>query len=54
MVDAADKAGVDLWLTPLSSAHHVYRPSSEFKYMMQITTAAAMGIKGLTWFRLYD
>ena len=54
MTEAAEEAGLDLWLTPLSSAHHVYGPSTEFSYMMQITTAAAMGVKGLTWFRLYD
>ena len=54
MVEAAEEAGLEPWLTPLSSAHHVYRPSNEFSYMMQITTAAAMGVKGITWFRLYD
>ncbi|MBE5817919.1 MAG: hypothetical protein E7312_02580 [Clostridiales bacterium] len=54
MVEAAEEVGLEPWLTPLSSAHHVYGPSTEFSYMMQITTAAAMGVKGLTWFRLYD
>ena len=52
--DAADEAGVKWWLTPICSAHYAYRLPNEYLYMWQITTAAACGCKGITWFRLYD
>ena len=53
-VEAAEEAGLDLWVTPICSAHMAYRPLTEFQLLWQITTAAALGVKGITWFRLYD
>ena len=52
--DAADEAGVECWATLLSSAHEAFRIPTEYEYMWQITTAAACGVKGVCWFRLYD
>lgn len=53
-VDAAEEAGLEPWETPICSAHGTYRPFTEYQYMWQITTSAALGIRGITWFRFYD
>ena len=49
---AADDS--ELWGCLLSSAHHVYSPPDETGYRWQINTAAAAGLRGVLWFRLYD
>ncbi len=49
---AADDS--DLWGCLLSSGHHVYTPPTEVGYRWQIHTAAAAGLRGVLWFRLYD
>ncbi len=49
---AADDS--DVWGCLLSSGHHVYRPPTEVDYRWQINTAAALGLRGVLWFRLYD
>ncbi|MBP3347781.1 MAG: hypothetical protein J6L92_03400 [Clostridia bacterium] len=52
--DACREAGLKSWATLLSSAHWCFRIPSEYEFMWQITTAAACGVKGIYWFRLYD
>ena len=52
--EAADAAGVELWNTQLSSAHHVFPVPTEYQFLWQITTAAACGSRGIVWFRFYD
>lgn len=52
--EAAEYAGVDMWVTLLSSAHYEFRKPDEYQFMWQITTAAAAGLKGVVWFRFYD
>ena len=52
--EAAEEAGVELWNTQLSSAHHVFRIPNEYDFTWQITTAAACGSRGIVWFRFYD
>ncbi|MBO4355605.1 MAG: hypothetical protein J5850_01980, partial [Clostridia bacterium] len=52
--EAAEYAGVEMWNTQLSSAHHVFRIPGEYDFMWQITTAAACGSRGIFWFRFYD
>lgn len=54
MVEAAEAAGLECWETPLCSAHIAYKSMDEYGIMWQITTSAALGIKGITWFRFYD
>ena len=49
---AADRS--EIWGCLLSSAHHVYSPQTEVDYRWQIHTAAALGLRGVLWFRLYD
>ena len=44
----------ELWGCLLSSGHHVYTPPNETGYRWQINTAAAAGLRGVLWFRLYD
>ena len=52
--EAAEAAGVDWWLTSLASGHWCFRVPTEYEFMLEITTAAAAGAKGISWFRLYD
>ncbi len=52
--EAAVAAGVNCWATLLSSAHWSYRIPTEYQFMWAITHAAALGCKGIVWFRLYD
>ncbi|MBP3347868.1 MAG: hypothetical protein J6L92_03850 [Clostridia bacterium] len=52
--EAAATAGVNCWATLLSSAHWSYRIPTEYQFMWAITHAAALGCKGIVWFRLYD
>ena len=53
--DAAKAANdSELWGCLLSSGHHVYSPPDENMYRWQINTAAAAGLRGVLWFRLYD
>ena len=53
--DAGRAAGdSDVWACLLSSGHHVYAPPTEVDYRWQINTAAALGMRGVLWFRLYD
>ena len=53
-VEAAEAAGMECWETPICSAHGSYKQFTEYQYMWQITTSAALGIRGITWFRFYD
>lgn len=52
--DAAYHAGIDIWATCLTSAHYAYNVPSEYQLLWQITVSAALGCKGIIWFRLYD
>ncbi|MBE5817918.1 MAG: hypothetical protein E7312_02575 [Clostridiales bacterium] len=52
--DACKEAGLKHWATLLSTAHWCFRAPNEYEYMWQITTAAACGVNGIYWFRLYD
>ena len=54
MTDAADAAGVDMSACLLSSAHHVFNQPTESEYRWQINIAAALGCRGVYWFRFYD
>ncbi|MGN1345666.1 MAG: hypothetical protein ACI4V1_02700, partial [Eubacteriales bacterium] len=54
MIGAAEQAGIDCWNTQLSSAHYHFRIPNEYDMMWQLTTAAACGSRGVTWFRFYD
>lgn len=54
VVDAAEKAGVDVWSNMLCSGHYVYRAPSESDVIWQINVAAAIGCRGGIWFRFYD
>ena len=54
MVDAAKYAGCEAWACLLSSAHHVYHKQTEVDILWQISASAAMGIRGIQWFRFYD
>ena len=49
---AADRS--DVWGCLLSSGHLVFSPPKEVDYRWQISTAAALGLRGIQWFRLYD
>lgn len=42
LLEAANDAGVDLWNTQLSTAHYMFRIPTEYDFMWQITTAAAL------------
>ncbi|MBQ6789393.1 MAG: hypothetical protein IJO81_04335 [Clostridia bacterium] len=53
-VEAGKKAGVDVWVTPLSSAHDFYRAPTVDDFRWQINVPVACGCKGAVWFRLYD
>lgn len=54
-VEAGKAAGgSDVWGCLLSSGHHVFSPQREVDYRWQINTAAALGLRGVLWFRLYD
>lgn len=52
--DASEYAGIDMWCTCLTSAHYAYKLPSEYQLLWQITVSAALGCKGIIWFRLYD
>jgi len=52
--EAANEAGVELWNTQLSTAHYMFRIPTEYDFMWQITTAAALGSRGVVWFKFYD
>lgn len=52
--DAAYHVGIDIWATCLTSAHYAYNVPSEYQLLWQITVSAALGCKGIIWFRLYD
>ena len=54
IIDICEKAGVEPWACLICSAHLVFHIPSEYDIMWQITTAAAMGFKGIIWFRFYD
>ena len=52
--EAADAAGVDVWNTVLSSAHYMFRIPTEYEFVWQVNVSAALGARGIVWFRLYD
>ena len=51
---AAQESGAELWNTQLSTAHYMFRIPTEYDFMWQITTAAALGSRGVVWFKFYD
>lgn len=51
---AADASAVELWGCMLSSAHLMFKKPTEFQYIWQITVSAALGCRGIVWFRFYD
>ena len=51
---AASYAGCDAWGCLLSSAHHVYHKQREVDALWQINASAALGLRGVLWFRFYD
>ena len=53
-VEAAESAGADMWACLLSSAHLAYNVPTEAQYRWQINVAAALGCRGVFWFRFYD
>lgn len=54
MIGTAEEAGIGCWNTQLSSAHYHFRIPGPYDLMWQLTTAAACGSRGVTWFRFYD
>lgn len=54
LLDICNEAGIEPWACLICSAHMVFHVPSEYDIMWQITTAAAMGFKGINWFRFYD
>ena len=52
--EASDAAGVDMWNCVLSSSHYMFRIPTEYEFTWQITVSAALGSRGIIWFRLYD
>ena len=54
VVEAAEKAGVDIWTNMLCSGHDAFRSPSESDVIWQINVAAAIGCRGGIWFRFYD
>ncbi len=52
--EASDAAGVDVWVTLLSSAHYMFRIPTEYEFVWQVNVSAALGARGIVWFRLYD
>ncbi|MBQ6263488.1 MAG: hypothetical protein IJK58_08245 [Clostridia bacterium] len=52
--ETADAAGVDVWNTLLSSAHYMFRIPTEYEFAWQVNVSAALGARGIVWFRLYD
>ncbi|MBR6806934.1 MAG: hypothetical protein IKM46_00995 [Clostridia bacterium] len=54
IIEAAEKAGVDVWTNMLCSAHDVFHAPNEAEVNWQINVAAALGCRGGMWFRFYD
>ena len=54
IVDAAKYTKIDIWGCFLLSAHYNFRVPTEYDIMWQITTGAALGCRGMFWFRFYD
>ena len=49
----ATKLGIPCWTTMLAAAHYDYREPSEHEFRWQLHSAAAHGMQGVLWFRLY-
>ncbi len=54
VIEAADKAGVDVWSNMLCSGHDAFRAPSENDVIWQVGVGAALGCRGGIWFRFYD
>ncbi len=54
MSDMGKESGCDVWGCLLSSGHHVFAAPTETDIRWQINMAAALGIRGIMWFRFYD
>ena len=54
IVESSEPANFDIWACPLLSAHYNFRIPTEYDIMWQITVAAALGCRGVLWFRFYD
>ena len=53
-VEASKIAGCDCWGCLLSSGGHVYKAVTEADIRWQVHMAAALGLRGVLWFRFYD
>ena len=54
IIEAAEKAGVDVWINMLCSGHDAFRAPSETDVIWQVNVGAAIGCRGGIWFRFYD
>jgi hypothetical protein len=54
IIEAAEKAGVDIWTNMLCSGHDAFRAPSESDVIWQLNVGAALGCRGGIWFRFYD
>lgn len=55
MCDAGKEAeDSEVWACLLSSGHHVYAAPNETDIRWQINMSAALGMRGVMWFRFYD
>ena len=54
MSEMGKEAGCDVWGCLLSSGHHVFAAPTETDIRWQINMSAALGLRGIMWFRFYD
>lgn len=54
VIEAGEKAGVDVWTNMLCSGHDAFRAPSENDVIWQVNVGAALGFRGGIWFRFYD
>ncbi|MBR3423529.1 MAG: hypothetical protein IKN50_06060 [Clostridia bacterium] len=54
MSDMGKESGCDVWGCLLSSGHHVFAAPNETDIRWQINMSAALGLRGVMWFRFYD
>ncbi|MBR3415961.1 MAG: hypothetical protein IKH09_04635 [Clostridia bacterium] len=54
MVDAGKACETDVWGCLISTGGHVYREPTEVDMKWQIHMAAALGLRGVLWFKFYD
>ncbi|MBQ6677907.1 MAG: hypothetical protein IJM71_07655 [Clostridia bacterium] len=54
MIEMGKESGCDVWGCLLSSGHHVFAAPNETDIRWQINMSAALGLRGIMWFRFYD